>query len=259
MIQRLFFALLFAPCASIAQEVVYYDRLDKVVTASDDYDHYERIEKTGASGVYVRDFGKNDSLRSEGAYLAYGPKNKIPDGLHTHYYQAGGARWYTKEFKAGKLVGDWRSYYPGGQLKRIEHYQADTFVRGECFNEDGSSRAFTHFEQQPTYPGGAEALFKMIADNIKYPPEARKNNIAGKVITTFVVNKDGSVSDIKIARDIGGGCGEETLRILGFMERWTPGYQDDKPVKVRYSLPLSFKLESDWPQKKKRKRKKAEE
>ena len=98
-------------------------------------------------------------------------------------------------------------------------------------------------QKPPSFPGGEKELLKFLAENIKYPPLARENNIQGNVALTFVVNKNGSVSDVTILRDIGGGCGKEAVRVVNSMPRWNPGEANGNPVKVRFTLPVRFKLE----------------
>ena len=98
-------------------------------------------------------------------------------------------------------------------------------------------------QKPPSFPGGERELLKFLAENIKYPPLARENNIQGNVALTFVVNKNGSVSDVTILRDIGGGCGKEAVRVVHSMPKWNPGEANGNPVKVRFTLPVRFKLE----------------
>ena len=98
-------------------------------------------------------------------------------------------------------------------------------------------------QKPPSFPGGEKELLKFLAQNIKYPPLARENNIQGNVALTFVVNKNGSVSDVTVLRDIGGGCGKEAVRVVNSMPRWNPGEANGNPVKVRFTLPVRFKLE----------------
>lgn len=98
-------------------------------------------------------------------------------------------------------------------------------------------------QKTPSFPGGEKELMKYLAENIKYPPLARENNIQGKVVLQFVVGKDGGVSDISVMRDIGGGCGKEAVRVVGGMPKWIPGEANGNPVKVRFTLPVQFRLE----------------
>lgn len=115
-------------------------------------------------------------------------------------------------------------------------------------------------EQMPRFPGcedqagnndakkacADQKLLSFIYANIKYPPMAIEAQIEGTVVVSFVINKDGSVVDIKVLREPGGGCGKETTRIVKMMnkmsKKWTPGKQRGKPVRVRYNLPVKFKL-----------------
>ena len=98
-------------------------------------------------------------------------------------------------------------------------------------------------EEMPKFPGGEEAMFKFISENVKYPQEAKDKNIAGRVFVNFVVEKDGSVDEVKVLRSIGGGCDEEAVRVVKSMPKWTPGKQKGKPVRVSYIIPFVFKLD----------------
>jgi protein TonB len=103
---------------------------------------------------------------------------------------------------------------------------------------------FVVVEEMPSFPGGDKALYEYLAKNIKYPAVAKDNGIEGKVYIKFVVNEDGSVSQAQVARGIGGGCDEEALRVVKDMPKWKPGKQRGKNVKVWYTLPVYFKLQS---------------
>ena len=102
-------------------------------------------------------------------------------------------------------------------------------------------------EEMPQFPGGEAAMMKFVANNVKYPQEARDKEIDGRVFIGFVVEKDGSVSNVKVLRGIGGGCDEEAVRVIKGMPKWKPGMQKGKPVRVSYQIPIYFKL--DTPQK----------
>ncbi len=98
-------------------------------------------------------------------------------------------------------------------------------------------------EQMPQYTGGEEAMMKYVAENIKYPQAAKDKNIGGRVFVSFVIEKDGSVNEVKVMRGIGGGCDEEAVRVIKAMPKWKPGKQDGKPVRVSYMMPITFKLQ----------------
>lgn len=117
-----------------------------------------------------------------------------------------------------------------------------------------TSRFFAVVETMPEFPGGIVAMHKYIEKNMRYPPQAIKHNITGKVMVEFVIDENGYVTNARIVRGIGYGCDEEALRVVRAMPRWTPGTQKGKNVKVRFVLPLRFDIEEPWPRKKRKKR-----
>ncbi|HEX8531623.1 MAG TPA: TonB family protein [Cytophagales bacterium] len=95
-------------------------------------------------------------------------------------------------------------------------------------------------EHMPEFVGGMEGLVKYMGDNLVYPKEAAANKVTGTVFVSFIINTDGSVSDVQVLRGIGSGCNEEALRVVQHMPAWLPGKQSGQPVAVRYSLPIRF-------------------
>ncbi len=110
-------------------------------------------------------------------------------------------------------------------------------------DEEEEEQIFTVVEDNPEFIGGQAALMKYLAKNIKYPQMARETGISGTVYVRFVVEKDGSVSQVRIARGIGGGCDEEAMRVVKSMPKWKPGRQRGKPVRVNFTLPVKFVLQ----------------
>jgi protein TonB len=108
--------------------------------------------------------------------------------------------------------------------------------------EEDPNRIFTAVEKEPGFPGGLTAFGKYLEKNIRYPAVARENNTQGKVIVSFVCERDGSLTDVKVARGIGDGCDEEAVRVIKNSPKWTPGIQNGRPVRVSYSVPISFTL-----------------
>ena len=108
---------------------------------------------------------------------------------------------------------------------------------------DENEPVFTVVEEMPSYQGGQDEMFKYLVTNIKYPDEAKQKGITGRVFITYVVEKDGTVSNVKVLRGIGGGCDEEALRVVSSMPRWNPGKQKGQPVRVQFNLPIMFSLD----------------
>ncbi len=97
-------------------------------------------------------------------------------------------------------------------------------------------------QKAPLFPGGINALMAYLAKKIEYPKMAKETGIQGTVVLSFVVGKDGSINDVAVLKDIGGGCGKEAIRVVKAMPHWSPGEANGHPVKVRYTLPVKFKL-----------------
>ena len=98
-------------------------------------------------------------------------------------------------------------------------------------------------DEMPEFPGGDRALMDFIKDSIQYPADARKRGIQGRVFANFIVEPDGSLSDIKILRGIGGGCDEEAIRVIESMPKFIPGMQNGEAVRVSYTIPVIFRLQ----------------
>lgn len=109
--------------------------------------------------------------------------------------------------------------------------------------EEEDQVVFQVVESMPTFPGGDAALFKYLSDNVKYPVIAQENGIQGRVICQFVVNKDGSIVDVQVVRSIDPSLDKEAVRVIQSMPKWTPGKQRGKAVRVKYTLPVNFKLQ----------------
>ena len=122
----------------------------------------------------------------------------------------------------------------------IEEYVPPVVEEEEVVEEE----VFLIVEQQPEFPGGEKARLKFVRDNTKYPQLARETGIQGTVYVSFVVEKNGSLTDVKVIRGIGGGCDEEAVRVVKAMPKWKPGSQRGNPVRVRFNMPIKFTLQS---------------
>lgn len=106
-------------------------------------------------------------------------------------------------------------------------------------NNTESLKPFIYVEQMPQFDGDKDAYLQK---NLRYPDAARENGIDGRVVVQYVINEDGSVSDVTLVKGIGGGCDEEAVRVVKTMPKWKPGKQNGKPVKVLFTLPIKFVL-----------------
>lgn len=108
--------------------------------------------------------------------------------------------------------------------------------------EEDENKVFMIVEQQPEFPGGTAALMKWLSTNVRYPEVAIENNIQGRVIVSFVVEKDGSTTDVKVVRGVDPALDKEAIRLASSMPKWSPGKQRGKPVRSRFTLPVAFQL-----------------
>lgn len=122
-------------------------------------------------------------------------------------------------------------------------YESTKPGRGGASGNSEDSEIFQVVEEQPLFPGGMQEMMKFLQQNIKYPKEAQEQGKQGRVIVQFVVNKDGSIVNDSIVRSVDPLLDAEALRVVRSMPNWTPGKQKGKPVRVRFTLPVSFRLD----------------
>lgn len=107
---------------------------------------------------------------------------------------------------------------------------------------DNSVHNMAGVEVYPEFPGGMAAWAKFIQRNLNYPYIAQENNVQGKVYLSFVVEKDGSITDVSVTRGIGAGCDEEAVRVIKKSPKWKPGMQNNQTVRVRYTIPINYTI-----------------
>ncbi len=168
---------------------------------------------------------------------------------------------YFLKMHPSKIVSDLsdsvKKSYPGLSYLIVDYYKCSSdstvtpiFEKNEYNSENtditkkDSSPLFTIVEQMPECIGGNIARNRFLSENIHYPQSALKNGIQGTVYVHFIIEKDGSISDIKVLKGIGGGCDEEAIRVLSIIPKWIPGRQNGKTVRVLFNTPISFSLKS---------------
>ncbi len=114
----------------------------------------------------------------------------------------------------------------------------------EDINNDQTVYSFISVETPPTYPGGLSKFYEFLGSNIKYPTMAIDNDVQGNVFVSFTVEKDGSLSDLKVERKLGYGTDEEAIRVLKSSKKWAPGMMNGRPIRVKYNIPIRFSLDA---------------
>ena len=121
---------------------------------------------------------------------------------------------------------------------------AQHFDEGEeVIEQSESDKVFEVAEKMPSFPGGQDALFDFIEKNIKYPKGAEDYGIQGRVILTFIVKKDGSLSDVRVAKSVDPALDKEAVRLVKSMPKWSPGKEKGQFVNVKFTVPVTFRLQ----------------
>lgn len=113
---------------------------------------------------------------------------------------------------------------------------------GDDSTVSDKEKVYQVVEQQPSFPGGREELFKYLAYNVRYPIDAAKNKIEGRVLITFVVEHDGSISNVNVANSVYPSLDKESIRVVSGMPKWIPGKANGKTIRVKYTIPITFRL-----------------
>ena len=119
----------------------------------------------------------------------------------------------------------------------------EVIAQPEPPKHEEESKVFDVVEQMPSFPGGNGALLEYLASHVKYPVVAQENGVQGRVIVSFVVEKDGSITDVRVVRSVDPSLDREAARVVSSMPRWTPGKQNGSAVRVKYNVPVSFRLQ----------------
>jgi TonB family protein len=150
---------------------------------------------------------------------------------------------------------NWRPGIQNGRTVRVQYSLAINFklpppevlkeqlMMDSLRNLSPDQKIFTAVEHEPEFKGGINAFYNFLRDNIHYPEKAKRNNIQGKVFISFVVEKDGRLTNLKIERGVSEDLDAEALRVIQASPNWNPGTQNGRPVRVAYTMPLSFALQ----------------
>ena len=127
----------------------------------------------------------------------------------------------------------------GGEVLKAK----EEIAQPEPPKHEEENKVFDVVEQMPSFPGGMPALMQWLSQNIKYPVIAAENGVQGRVIVQFVVEKDGSVTDVHVAKSVDPSLDKEATRVVKAMPKWNPGKQNGSAVRVKYTVPVMFKLQ----------------
>jgi periplasmic protein TonB len=248
--KQLFITLLLLMSIGIyGQDTVYFDmKGDKVksLALADSY-RVTIKDSVAANRKIERKYYMSGKIKSEKHLLEIVTNTEMKkpsfqlDGKFREWY-GNGQLWKDLNYDQNNLNGEIMTYWDNGQLKRHELFQSGKSVKGECYDREGKSVDFLSFQVLPEFVGGISALMDFLSRNVTYPVAMQKCHLEGKVFVGFIVNKEGSVTDVKVLRGVSPEFDEEAIRVAKSMPKWNPGMQDGEKVNVRYTLPINFKL-----------------
>ncbi|MBL7964467.1 MAG: energy transducer TonB [Flavobacteriales bacterium] len=223
-----------------AQDTLYLSKEQDTLRSAAGAERYVVIQRDHADTtlVLVREYLTDGTLIREGRRRGKGGTME------------GEWRWWNKDgqqarrttFANGKWNGTFQTWWPNGQTRRDDLYEAGELVRGAWRDSLGREQEWMPFEQMPRFPGGDEKLFAYLREHLRYPKKARSNGETGQVLVQFVVDQQGAVQRAEIKKSVSPLLDEEALRVVMAMPNWEPGRLDGQPVKVAYAIPIRFTI-----------------
>lgn len=217
--------------------------------------HVRDLDSNHREGLY-RHYYKSGRLRSKGYY-----RDNLQEGLWEYFYdKPSSPKWFTSNYKHGNKEGMLTSYYVNGKVKREEMHRhfsdtlfkeidgirqayfqnTDSIISGRKFDKKGVEIPFTPFQEMPA-PGFN--LNEFLAQNLHYPENARLHDIEGRVVVQFLVNRKGLIEEAVVVNAVSEDLDREALRVVNAMPEWKPGLEDDEPINVYFTLPVTFRLD----------------
>lgn len=145
--------------------------------------------------------------------------------------------------EAVRVVKEMPNWEPGKQSGIVVRMAMVLPISFKIVTPPIDTTIYTTVEKMPTFPGGEFKMYEFLAMNIRYPQRAREDGYSGTVYVRFIVEPDGTITNIEVAKGVGGGCSEEAVRVVKLMPKWIPGEAFGKKVRVTYTLPINFRLQ----------------
>ena len=221
-----------------AQDTLYFNWERKPIAKKKNAEYLKVITKTD-TGYVVELLNKNRELESKTTYKD--PDLKIREGYHVFY--RGKNKDNEGRYLNGKEDGVWKYYHHGGSIAGVVVRKEGAVVSGEYFKPNGEKETDpAKIEQLPSFPGGMKALGEYVVSALRYPRQAVIDRVSGQVKVGFTVSPIGELLDITIVSGVNDELNREAMRVVRGMPRWIPGIQFNRPVRVRYTLPVNFNL-----------------
>ncbi|MDD2982482.1 MAG: TonB family protein [Crocinitomicaceae bacterium] len=236
--------LIFSAFANIsfAQDTTYFNSNWKELESFSNASYYHILFRDSSNNEKVQKFLYHTTGRliSEQNYSNYA--DRILEGKNVWYFINGnlhGERTYLKD----EINGVFKTYWFNGNVKRNDYFENGKWISGTCYNENGKKIKYYKYESSAIFPGELEGLMKYLVKELRYPEAAINDDVEGRVMVRFTIDKFGYVSKPKILVSISPELDAEALRVVGNMPKWKPGMRDGEYVDTFFELPVKFKLE----------------
>jgi periplasmic protein TonB len=225
----------------LGQDTIFFDSTSKKISSHKDA-YYYKVTKYNPSDTdkgTVKEFNRSGKIIMWFNYISYSK----------HLYSGKEFEWYDNGQKKSDIDivnGIWhgwiKTWWENGQLRREDSLAIGKFIKGKCYATDGTDTAHYDFDIQPGFSGGEEARLLFLQNNIVYPVISKENGSSGIVYVTFVIEPDGSITNIGILKGVDEFIDQECIRVVKMMPKWIPGIREGKKVRVKIKMPISFKV-----------------
>jgi len=223
------------------QDTTYFNTNWEEVNSLGQARYYEilKYDKADTNKVVLERYYKSGQIKTETYFYPY--CDKIMHGKRKEWYETGQLRMDI-DYKNGKLHGQVLTYWDGGQIKRKDKYEEGKLIEGNVWNQEGKEVKYYNFLIMPEFRGGLNKMIQYLSKKVKYPRESRKKGTEGTVLVSFIVEKDGRVSNVKVIKSVIDVIDNEAIRVVKNFPKWKSGMEDGERIRVQYNLPINFKL-----------------
>jgi TonB family protein len=224
-----------------AQDTIWISKKGNIVSSKDSIQRYDIIYKNAADTQQVRvvSFWPDGTISGEANYFPYTLK-PVLHGISRRYNY--GRLADERMYANGQLNGYHNTFWENGKQRRKDLYENGKFISGNCYGYNDGDTAWFDYEQPASFPGGMDSLRRFVQRHFIYPPLAKAQEIQGIVKVQFIITKDGSLADIAVINSVNSTLANAAIQLVKKMPNWIPAAQDGRLVKMRFILPVTFRL-----------------
>jgi TonB family protein len=228
------------PFIAVAQDTIWISKKGTIIPSGDSAERYNIIYKNNADTQEVKlvRYLKDGTILEELNYLPYSAKT-----LHGVFRRYRDGRLADERiYQNNKLHGTHKTFWENGRLRRNDLYEKGAFINGQCYGFNGGDTTWFAYQISAGFPGGNDSLRQYLTQHLKYPPDARLDEIEGTVNVQFTITKDGSLTDIKLSNKVNPLLDNEAIRLVSGMPKWQPAIIDGRVANMSFILPVVFRL-----------------